>query len=95
MAKAPADLRSLARSHTETCVRTLAMIVRHKKAPMAARVAAASALLDRGWGKPAQPHTGEDGQDIRITIRKMLTDQPVEPAGDAMRVVIEGGDVEN
>ena len=26
------------------------------------------ALLDRGWGKPAQPHTGEDAE-VRVTIR--------------------------
>ena len=25
-------------------------------------------LLDRGWGKAPQPHTGEDDKDIRITI---------------------------
>jgi len=31
-------------------------------------VSAAQALLDRGWGKPAQPHTGEDGEAIRVTI---------------------------
>jgi hypothetical protein len=29
-------------------------------APPAARVPAASALLDRGWGKAIQPHAGED-----------------------------------
>jgi hypothetical protein len=34
-------------------------------------VSAASALLDRGWGKAPQPHTGEDDKDIRITIRKI------------------------
>jgi hypothetical protein len=38
----------------------------------AARVSAAQALLDRGWGKPAQPHTGEDDKDIRITIRQIV-----------------------
>jgi hypothetical protein len=35
-------------------------------------VSAAQALLDRGWGKPAQPHTGEDDKDIRITIRQIV-----------------------
>ena len=30
-------------------------------------IARASALLDRGWGKAAQPHTGEDDKDIRVT----------------------------
>jgi hypothetical protein len=39
--------------------------------PAAARVSAASILLDRGWGKPAQPHTGDD-KDIRITIRQIV-----------------------
>jgi hypothetical protein len=43
-----------------------------ENAPPAARVSAASALLDRGWGKPAQPHTGEDDKDIRITIRQIV-----------------------
>ena len=37
----------------------------------AARVQAASVLLDRGWGKAPQAHVGEDGQDIRVTIRKI------------------------
>ena len=36
----------------------------------AARVAACVHLLDRGWGKPPQTRTGEDGErNIRITIR--------------------------
>jgi len=72
MAKAPIDLRSLARAHTEMCLKVLAGIASQKAAPPAARVAACGHLLDRGWGKPAQPHTGEDGNDIRITIRKMI-----------------------
>lgn len=62
MAKASADIRSLARSHTEAAVRTLAGIMRQPKAPAAARVAAAQALLDRGWGKPAQSLAGADGE---------------------------------
>ena len=37
-----------------------------------AQVSAAGALLDRGWGKPAQSHTGEDDKDIRITIRQIV-----------------------
>ena len=39
------------------------------KAPPNARVSAASVLLDRGWGKAPQEHTGLDGGDIRVTIR--------------------------
>lgn len=54
MTKAPADIRSLARSHTATAVRTLASIIKEPRAPAAARVSAAIALLDRDWGKPSQ-----------------------------------------
>jgi len=31
---------------------------------------AQSALLVRGWDRAPQPHAGEDGKDIRITIRR-------------------------
>ena len=72
MAKAPSEIRSLARSHTETCINTLSSIVKQKKAPHNARVHAATALLDRGWGRPMQPIGGEDGKAIEITIRKMM-----------------------
>ena len=50
MTKTSADIRSLARSHTATAVRTLAGIKKERRAPAAARVSAAIAL-DRGWGK--------------------------------------------
>ena len=33
---------------------------------------AAAILLDRGWGKAPQPHTGEDDKDIRVTIRTII-----------------------
>ena len=64
MAKAPADLRSLARAHTELGIQTLAGIARNSTSDTA-RVSAAQALLDRSWGK--RPHTGEGDKDIRIT----------------------------
>jgi hypothetical protein len=35
-------------------------------------VSAANALLDRGWGGAPQPHGGEDGGDVRITIRNIV-----------------------
>lgn len=47
-----------------------------------ARVAAAVALLDRGWGKPPQAHTGEDGEGtVCVTIRHILDgkDVPLKP----------------
>ena len=79
MAKAPVDIRSLARAQTETCIRVLAGIVRQAKAPAQARAFAANSLLDRGWGKAPQSITGEDGGDIRITIRKIIDTAIEEP----------------
>ena len=69
--KIPQDLRSLARGYAEMCVRTLAGIVSQEAIPPAARVSAASALLERGWGKAAQPHTGEDDKAIEIILRNI------------------------
>jgi hypothetical protein len=64
MAKALTDIRSLARVHTETCIRVLAGIMQQTDAPPAARVSAATMLLDRGWGKPHQ--TSE------VTVRRAI-----------------------
>jgi hypothetical protein len=54
------------------CVNTLVGIARSKGAPPSARAFAATSLLDRGWGKAPQQLTGEDGGDIRVTIRQIL-----------------------
>lgn len=69
MAKAPTDIRSLARAHTGTAVKVLAGIMTSAEAPPAARVSAAQALLDRGWGKATQPmeHSGLDGGPIKTS----------------------------
>lgn len=56
------EIRSLARSHTKTALRVLVGIMRSDDATPAARLSAANAILDRGWGKAAQPiGDGEDG----------------------------------
>ena len=62
MAKAPTEIKSLARVHTDAALKTLAGIMNQPDAPAAARVAASVGLLDRGWGKPTQAHAGEDGE---------------------------------
>jgi hypothetical protein len=48
------DLRELARAKTHEAVETLVGVMRDPRAPPAARVSAAVALLDRGYGRPAQ-----------------------------------------
>ena len=57
MAKALTDIRSLARSHTATCIKVLHGIMTQPDAPPSARVAAVAQLLDRGWGKAPQLST--------------------------------------
>ena len=62
MAKSLTEIRSLARSHTRTAINVLVGIMRSNDATPAARVSAANAILDRGWGKaPQSLENGEDG----------------------------------
>jgi hypothetical protein len=62
------EVRMLARKRTEEAVETLAAICSDPEAPHAARVAAAVALLDRGWGKPTQPI------DANVNVLDKLSD---------------------
>ena len=62
MSKALLEISSLARSHTKTAINALVGVMRSRKATHAARVSAANAILDRGWGKPPQAlENGDDG----------------------------------
>ena len=56
------EIRSLARGHTRAALNVLVGVMRNKDATPAARVSAANAILDRGWGKATQPlANGDDG----------------------------------
>ncbi len=68
MAKAVAEIRSLARNHTEAALSTLASIMHEPKSPAAARVTAAQVLLDRGWGKAAQVMEDGDGNPMQLVV---------------------------
>jgi hypothetical protein len=69
MAKAVTEIRSLARSHTRTAINVLVGVMRAKDATPAARVTAANAILDRGWGKaPQAKQNGGDGT-LELTHR--------------------------
>ena len=62
MTKSVTEIRSLARSHTRTALNVLVGVMRSKDATAAARVSAANAVLDRGWGKATQViENGDDG----------------------------------
>lgn len=52
-------VKELARAQTENAIKTLIEIAGGVDQPAPARVAAATALLDRGWGKPTQMIGGD------------------------------------
>ena len=61
--KAVEGVKELARLHTETAIAALVRVIEDKKANPSARVSAAVAILDRGWGKPVQAIAGANGED--------------------------------
>src|SRR5262245_66323643 len=54
-----AEVKELAREHMPAAIEALVSIMNNPKASDAARVSAANALLDRGYGKPPQHLTSE------------------------------------
>ena len=62
----PKDVKLAAKAHTSDALETLANVCSSSKYSPAARVAAATALLDRGWGKPSQEITGADGAPLMV-----------------------------
>jgi len=74
MPRAVVEIRSLARSHTRTAINVLVGIMRCKDATAAARVSAANAILDRGWGKAPQAiQNADDGSQKPVqTIERHI-----------------------
>jgi hypothetical protein len=67
----PKELREvieLARSHTTDAIETLVAAMNSGSAPWGARIAAANAILDRGWGKPTQ------AVEATVSIFDQMTD---------------------
>jgi hypothetical protein len=65
------ELREAAREYTERALKTLAAICSEGQSE-AARVSAACALLDRGYGKPTQQvETGSPGEFSRMTDEEL------------------------
>lgn len=76
--KALREVEELAREQTAAAMQTLATIHKDRKAPYSARVMAANALLDRGWGKARQAleHSGADGGAIQQSIEVCFVEAP-------------------
>lgn len=62
-----AQYRDKCRQHTDEAIKTLVEALGDGDGRV--RVAAAQALLDRGWGKPTQPISGDDNADpVRLDL---------------------------
>jgi len=75
-------IRELAREQTEPAFAALLSIALRGESE-SARVAAIKELLDRGWGKSAQPLTGADLGPIEFRRAKDLTD-------DQLAAIVDG-----
>jgi hypothetical protein len=69
MPRSVTEIRSIARSHTRKAINVLVGIMRSEDATAAARVTAANAILDRGWGKPPQSLQNSDGGALELIHR--------------------------
>lgn len=68
------SLAEVARAHTDDAIQVLVAVMEDRAAPSASRVAAATAVLDRGWGKP--------NQAVSIDRETLRTDAPTANISD-------------
>lgn len=85
MSKTLTEIRSLARGHTSAAIRALAGVMNSRNATHAAKISAANAILDRGWGKP--PHSLQNGDDGALElihrIERIIV-HPENPDGEGL-----------
>lgn len=78
VSQAVRDLRDMAKDHAKDALDVLVTIAMSPAAAESARVAAANAILDRGYGKPSQAldHTSSDGSmtPTRIELVALTAD---------------------
>lgn len=71
------EVKALARKHTADAIDALAKIVRRGKSE-AARVMAAEAILNRGWGKPTQAVELDAKGDLASLLGSILKEAAEE-----------------
>ena len=83
------DVTELARSYAPDAIKTLAAVMLDEETPPAARVGAASAILDRGFGKAPQAvqMSGPDGGPIET---HEYTNADRVAGADLLRTIKEG-----
>jgi phage FluMu protein gp41 len=93
-AAAGATLAELARAETRTALATLISVAKKSESD-AARVSAANAILDRGYGRPPQAvqHSGPGGGPIDVRALNSLTEEELDQLEHlASKLAIAGGD---
>lgn len=65
--KATASIKDAAREYTDQALLTLAEVMQDEEQPAAARVSAANAILDRGYGKATTMIGGDDDSPLKVT----------------------------
>jgi len=85
--KIVADVKAAARALTQDAIDTLASVMNDPKAPLAARVGAANAILDRAHGRPPQAiaHSGA----VATYDYSHLSDEQLEELERLMGMIIE------
>lgn len=76
--KVTPPIRAIAQEYGADAIKTLASIMKSTEHAPAARVAAAGMLLDRGYGKSAQPIDG-DGEGGPIKLDSVVEVRLVRP----------------
>ena len=72
------EVRDLAREHTVTAIDTLVSIMCNENVAAAARITAAQAILDRGYGKPSQSMRIEEQRPMAVISREPLSEEEWE-----------------
>lgn len=94
--EAGARLSELAQARAEDALAVLAEVMADKGQTGAARIAAATALLDRGYGRPRQSAelSGPDGGPV-TEIQRVIVDPPLDVSRlstDTLRELVEAMD---
>ena len=74
MPKTVKEVRDLAREHTSQMIEVLSRVALNPKSPPATRVAAASSLIDRGWGRA--PSGDLEGAEALVIKVLRFSEQP-------------------
>ena len=74
-------IRTIAQQHTDNAIETLVRVMNSETASPSAQVAAASALLDRGYGRPERSLKASVNQiDLGEALQKMSERVQLEKA---------------